>query len=118
MCEPERSFDPETQPTRAARNQALFREVNERIEQLGETFDLDPLQLVCECADIYCSRLLPMSAAAYWETRADPTTFIVLPGHIVPNIEYPVHSTEDYVIVKKVGLAGGIAEIAEIQHSS
>ena len=33
-------------------NEAVFREVNERIEDLAETFDLKaPLDLICECGD-------------------------------------------------------------------
>jgi len=37
-------------------NEAVFREVNERIEDLAETFDLrtQSLDLICECGDAAC----------------------------------------------------------------
>ena len=46
-------------PDRAERvglNEAVFREVNERIEDLAEKLDLEdrPLDLVCECGDANC----------------------------------------------------------------
>lgn len=37
-------------------NEAMFREVNERIESLAETFGLQsPLDLVCECGSASCT---------------------------------------------------------------
>ena len=97
---------------RAARNQALFREVNERVEDLANTWVLEELQLVCECADIGCVELIPMPLDEYERTRANVRTFVVKPDHIVPDIERPVFATKDYVIVKKVDVAGEVAEAA------
>jgi hypothetical protein len=66
----------------AARNQELFREVNERIKEIGSRFLVPPpLELVCECADGSCSERLEIAVTEYDEIRADPSLFVVLPGH-------------------------------------
>jgi hypothetical protein len=39
---------------RAAQNQSLFREVNERIEELGESFGTHAREWLCECAHSDC----------------------------------------------------------------
>jgi hypothetical protein len=44
---------------RAARNQSMFREVNERIEELASRWDYDrDGQYVCECLDTSCVAVL------------------------------------------------------------
>jgi hypothetical protein len=50
-------------------NEVVFREVNERIENLAETFDLktQALDLVCECGDGTCEERLTMTRAEYEE---------------------------------------------------
>ena len=44
-------------------NEAVFREVNERIEDLAETFDLktQSLDLICECGDAACVERITMT---------------------------------------------------------
>ena len=44
-------------------NEAVFREVNERIEDLAETFDLrtQSLDLICECGDAACVERISMT---------------------------------------------------------
>jgi hypothetical protein len=86
--------------------------VNQQVEDLANTWVLEELQLVCECADIGCVELIPMPPDEYERTRADARTFVVKPDHIVPSIERPVLATKDYVIVKKFDLAGEVAEAA------
>ena len=49
----------EEQARKAAKNQALFRDVNERIEELvGKTWHPE---FVCECADEHCIETLELS---------------------------------------------------------
>ena len=51
----------EDQARKAAKNQALFRDVNERIEELvGEAWHPE---FVCECADEHCIETLGASAS-------------------------------------------------------
>lgn len=96
---------------RLARNEALFREVNERLEELGRrTGTTDGgLDFVCECADESCTERIHLSLPEYEELRSDPTHFAVLPGHEV-SVEHVVADRGRYRIVAKDGAAGALAE--------
>jgi hypothetical protein len=98
---------------RAARNQALYRLVNERVKELNEAFDaLLPLgEWVCECANDQCFATIAMTHEEYEMVRANPTRFFVKPAdaHVVPNAETVVERHERYWIVEKIGVAGRLA---------
>jgi hypothetical protein len=94
-------------------NEALFREVNERIEDLAETFDLtsEPLDLVCECGEALCVERITMSHEEYEQLRSDPHRFAVYPGHVNPDVERLVGERKGYHVVEKdVGVPEAIAE--------
>ena len=82
-------------------NQALFREVNER---LGETAPdgSAALDLVCECADGGCTEPLRIAVVEYERVRRDPRRFIVRPEHVVRDIERVVGDAADHRVVEKV----------------
>ena len=86
---------------RLARNEALFREVNERIADLANRWYGDDLQIVCECANVGCQERLQISIDAYEHVREHPRRFVIASGHTVPDIEDLVESREDYDIVEK-----------------
>jgi hypothetical protein len=88
---------------RVGLNEAVFREVNERIEDLAETFDLrnDPLDLICECGDAGCVQRISMTRAEYEQLRSDPHHFAVHPGHEYPDVEEVVERRKGYDIVSK-----------------
>ena len=96
---------------RLARNEALFREVNERLEELGRrTGTADGgLDFVCECADESCTERIHLSLPEYEEVRSDPTHFAVLPGHEA-SVEHVVADRGSYLIVAKDDAAGALAE--------
>jgi hypothetical protein len=97
---------------RAARNQSLYREVNERIEELNERFDAAlsaTATWVCECADTECSEPMELTLGEYEELRSQPHRFAVLPGHVVETVEQVVDAHDGYVVVEKVGPAAAIA---------
>ena len=94
-------------------NEAVFREVNERIEDLAETSDLktQTLDLICECGDAGCVERISMTRAEYEELRSDPHQFAVHPGHEYPDIESVVARLKNYDVVRKdSGVAEQIAE--------
>lgn len=102
-----------TPEERIALNEAVFREVNERIEDVAQTFDLksQPLDLVCECGDADCSRRISMTQAEYEELRSDPHLFAVHPGHEIPDVETIVERRKGYdIVAKDAGVAEQIAE--------
>ena len=92
--------------------EALFREVNERVEELAKDFGVydEPLDLLCECGDGDCVERIRMPVAEYRELRSDATRFAVLPGHVIPDVESIVARREGYDVVEKH--TGGAAEIA------
>jgi hypothetical protein len=93
-------------------NEAVFREVNERISDLAGQFGLDqePLDLVCECGDPACVERISISRDAYEQLRSDPTHFAVFPGHEQPDVESVVERNGPYDVVRKH--EGGPAEVA------
>jgi hypothetical protein len=99
---------------RAARNQTLFRQVNERIEALNESFGvvLPVGEWVCECADERCSQLVELTIPEYEHVRSLATRFFVAPGdeHVWPDLERVVERHERYWVVEKLGEAGAIAD--------
>lgn len=97
---------------RAARNEALFREVNEQVESLSERQGSGAegkLPFICECSDDRCIERVSVPKAVYQDVRADPRRFLVIPGHD-HDFEHVVERTERYAIVEKEGRAGEIAE--------
>jgi hypothetical protein len=94
--------------------EALFREVNERIEDMNrgmaELSD-GKLHAVCECGNPECAQQLSVPLDDYERVRGDPTQFIVIPGHELPAIETVVSRGDGYLVVRKEG--GVPEEIAE-----
>ena len=68
---------------RIGRNQALFREVNERIERVSGALrtGTDTITVLCECGNQACAERIEVSLSDYERVRAEPTLFLVRPGH-------------------------------------
>jgi hypothetical protein len=88
---------------RIGRNEALFREVNERVEHLNESFDVadEPMALLCECGDDRCFEKIELTREEYERVRADPTLFAFVAGHEEPDIEEVVDANDRFVTVRK-----------------
>ena len=91
-----------------AQNEALFREVNERVQELAAE-EAGGHEFLCECANIDCTFRVTVAPSEYEAVRADPTQFIVLPLHFTPEVETLVAQTDAYWIVRKTGEAGDLA---------
>ena len=99
---------------RIARNEAAFRDVNERIANGQWPGDTDaPIAFRCECGNLGCNMLVEVTAAAYERVRADPRHFILLPGHEIHAVEVIVERDDGYVVVEKVGVAGEVAQATD-----
>lgn len=93
------------------RNQALFREVNERIAQLADDFRADRHdQLICECGNVDCTRQIEVAGTEYERVRAHASRFIVAVNHENPETESVVEQNERFTIVET--FAGGSSRIA------
>jgi hypothetical protein len=86
------------------RHQSLFREVNERIEELAEAFELrDQVPILCECGAADCNEQIVLTRSEYDALRRIPTHFAVLAGHDIPAVERVVEQNGRYVVVEKFG---------------
>jgi hypothetical protein len=92
---------------RLARNETLFRSVNENIEGAAQSSQLDEhvFEFFCECSNLDCTLLLPLTLSEYERVRADPRQFVVAPGHELPDIEIVVDRSSAYQVVLKEGRA-------------
>jgi len=101
----------ERQEQRLALNEALFRDVNERIREISDTFEQPDAtyDFLCECSDPACAARVVLTPAEYEHVRAEPTRFVVAKGHALPEIESVVEQATDHVIVEKEGAAADIA---------
>jgi hypothetical protein len=95
-----------TTEERVAGNEALFREVNERMAEAAGQFagtedEATPLDFVCECGRADCSRKMSMTLAEYERVRSEPTYFAVVPGHELPEIERVIERHASYLVVEK-----------------
>ena len=110
----ERSYEREV---RAARNQSMFRAVNEQISELNQVFaDITgTFTIACECADPTCAEMLSIRPSDYDTIRRNPRQFAVLSGHVHPAVEDVVAHAGDYMVVEKIEAAAASAEwIAEV----
>jgi hypothetical protein len=86
-----------------ARNEALFREVNERIRQVNVSVDpASEADFLCECGDPECTKPVSLTPPEYEDVRRQSTRFVVLPGHSDPTVEVVVARTDRFAVVEKV----------------
>ena|SRR5215213_1833403 len=97
----------QAQDERRAKNEALFREVNERVAEVATHFLADGethRELVgfsCECARSSCGEPITMTLGEYEAIRAEPTHFAVAPGHERLEIESVIERHPTYLVVEK-----------------
>ena len=94
---------------RIAANEALFRDVNERIAD-ADVSQTSPLEIICECGDADCLERIAVSRAEYERARSDATLFIAKSGHIKADVEHVVAEHGDHQLVRKTGDAAAVAE--------
>jgi hypothetical protein len=103
----------EERTERIGLNEALFREVNERVRGINEDFGgrLEEAEFVCECGDPSCTDRVRIKLDDYEELRSEPTHFAVRAGHEIPDVEDVIQRCEGYVVVaKKPGDPAAVAE--------
>jgi hypothetical protein len=104
-------MDAKSRQERAARNESLFREVNERIEDAATNFSSMFNEFICECADDSCFEYVSLTIEEYSSVRkSSPVYFIVKPGHASLEFERVVGGEADrYDIVEKLEEAAEVA---------
>jgi hypothetical protein len=103
-----------------AKNEELFRNVNERIETLSRTVAEDDsmMEYLCECDRRDCYDRVKATRSEYEVVRAESTHFIVLPGHEDARVERVIFSNERFLTVEKQGAAGREAEESDPREQS
>ena len=91
----------------------MFRAINERIRELsgrfGQSAD-EAVAFVCECADETCVERVNLTLGQYDDIRAIPARFAVVPGHeATPLVERVIYRNDDFLIVRKIGIAADVA---------
>jgi hypothetical protein len=99
-----------TREARLAANEALFRDVNERIKSLGDQFQAQVLDIVCECVKDDCALTISLSTAEYERLRSSGKHFVVVPGHEQPDVEVVIERLKNHAVVEKVGVGAEVAE--------
>jgi hypothetical protein len=92
-----------TREQRLAKNEVLFRDVNERVREISSgTWDVaERLEFLCECVRTDCLERISLSLRDYEDLRSDPTHFVVVAGHERPELEFVVAAGDGYVVVEK-----------------
>jgi hypothetical protein len=100
-----------------ARSQSLFRDVNERVKAINESFSIAvPLgDWVCECSNQDCSDRIKLTLEEYEAIRSNATRFCVAPGgsHVDLAIEDVVDGNDRFWVVQKKGLAAKLTKSAD-----
>ena len=97
---------------RVGRNEAFFREVNERVRDVNEAFSglTGRGDFVCECGDARCVDGITLTMDEYREVRSQPELFAIAVGHEMPDVEDVVGANDRFNVVRK--REGGPAELA------
>jgi hypothetical protein len=95
---------------RAARNEVLFREANEKLGDKRQELEIaGRTPFLCECDDPTCTELVRLSLEQYEHARSQANWFLVAIGHD-PQEALVDEDHDGYAIVEKIGVAGRIAE--------
>ena len=101
----------EARQERLAKNEDLFRTLNENIVGLAGTLGGEtPYEFICECATTGCLDRLLLTLGQYERVRADGAHFLITPGHEDIEVEQVIARYPGYAVVEKDGVAGLLAE--------
>jgi hypothetical protein len=111
--EDQRGMDPRQE--RVAKNETLFREVNERVEEVtvglaghGEA-DSQLIGFICECGRDDCAEPLELRQEQYELVRENPLRFFVVRGHEQTDVERVVERQARFLVVEKIGEGAELA---------
>ena len=97
---------------RIARNDAIFRDANERIRDRAADHDVtESIPFLCECAEPSCTTIVRLPLAEYERIRADPTWFFNATGHsaVAGPWATPVESPSRTVVSRSRPRRGGMS---------
>jgi hypothetical protein len=88
---------------RIGENEALFRQINDKVEGLNRSLATlsTRMAVVCECGRQDCLERIDLAVEEYEHVRLDAACFVVKPGHVFPDVEDVVEERDRYWIVRK-----------------
>lgn len=95
---------PDTYEERMARNEALFRDLNQAQPVSGEGLE----SFLCECGSLGCTTRIELTLGEYLDVRAHRRRFAIAPGHDIAGVEVVVDRRERYWTVEKGSEVGHI----------
>jgi hypothetical protein len=111
-----------TRDARRAENEALFRNLNERLKELDDRLDTvavgapvsDREVFFCECGRLDCMARFETTRAEYESVRVHPERFLVLAAHVDESIERVVERHNGFAVVEKnPGVAAEVARVTD-----
>lgn len=94
---------------RLAKNEAHFRKVNERLNEISTPWS-KTTDYLCECSAPSCIETIELTKAEYERARFRPTVFVLVPGHEKLEVERVFDRNERFVLVEKVVAVEEITE--------
>jgi hypothetical protein len=96
---------------RIIRNEALYRELNERVREIEADMELRGLveaepysEYFCECGLEDCMEKIRLTPEEYADARSGPKRFVILPDHLIADVERVVFRADGrFAIVEKLG---------------
>jgi hypothetical protein len=85
---------------RIAKNEVIFREVNERVREVVPS-ENGGIDFLCECGDENCVEQIALTTQEYERVRDDPVQFFVKPGHEIEDVEEVIEENDRFLLVKK-----------------
>ena len=98
---------------RLGMNEAVFREVNERVQEIHQKLgtDAETMAIICECGAVSCTERITVPVRDYERARSNPLHFLLQVGHEDPLVERMIENHETFVIVEKEGME--VEKVAE-----
>lgn len=89
---------------RNARNEAIFRQMNEWTRDANEVLTVENGQMesyLCECSDRLCTDPISMTRPEYEAVRSEPIRFAIMLNHENPEMDKVVFENERFATVRK-----------------
>jgi len=81
--------------------QALRRDVNKRISEVGAGSEAEVVEVFCECGHVRCADRVRIATEAYEQVRTSAACFVVRSGHEETGADQLVARHNGYVVVER-----------------
>jgi ANTAR domain len=88
--------------TRIIQTEEFYRQLNDLIARNGPRADQ---RYMCECANPYCNETMDVTTEDITTLHSMQGSYVILPGHEIPDVEHVVRATTTYTIVAMDGVA-------------